>query len=310
MIFAKTSLVTFGHVEERQYGYQRSDSTRHGGKVILFFRGQDLLCFLNIASSSPANIGLRQVHQSSATSNQWAWYVSGVKQILSTVHLGKAQGDPDLDVLLDWVFYHGIVGRVCWGHWRKGAPIPPTCAQVMSPDPYYLKAERTSHAAAPSSLTLLGLLCEFCEIASPCPHDTMSTRELREYKTYPRALDWKLTNIQLSGEGTTDTNTIVELYRLAILVYVNRMSDDLFKQAGITQQHVDKAFSLFTQLSSCERQFPVFILGCEARTDEHRTAVLDLIARTEERHSSRSFNQVKKSSQDTNEGCLGPRRSR
>ncbi|ROV97201.1 hypothetical protein VPNG_08835 [Cytospora leucostoma] len=233
-----------------------------------------------------------EVHQPSATSNQWAWYVAGVKQIISTAHLGSAQGDPDLDAILDWVFYHGIVGRVTWGHWREGTLTPPTCTQYMSPDPYYLKDERTSHAAAPSSLTLLGLLCEFCEIASPSPRETMSTRELCEYTAYLKELDWKLTRIEPPGEGA-DTNTILELYRLAILVYVNRMSDDLLEQAGKIQKYVDKAFSLFAQLGSCERQFPVFILGCEARTDEDRTVVLDLIARTEKQHSSRSFDQVK-----------------
>ncbi|GAB1319906.1 Fungal-specific transcription factor domain-containing protein [Madurella fahalii] len=56
---------------------------------------------------------------------------------------------------------------------------------------------------------------------------------------------------------------------------------------------IDKAFGIFATLGSCERQFPVFILGCEARNDDQRAVVLDLISRTEKNISSRSFNLVR-----------------
>ena len=68
---------------------------------------------------------------------------------------------------------------------------------------------------------------------------------------------------------------------------------DLLDQSARTQQQIDRAFSIFSELSSCKRQFPLLILGCEARTDQQRAIVLDLIARTEKGTSSRPIIQVK-----------------
>ncbi|PNH49180.1 hypothetical protein VD0003_g7958 [Verticillium dahliae] len=48
------------------------------------------------------------------------------------------------------------------------------------------------------------------------------------------------------------------------------------------------------QLSFCKQQFPIHVIGCEARTDEQRAAVLDVISRTEKMSSSRSLNYCKR----------------
>lgn len=85
-----------------------------------------------------------------------------------------------------------------------------------------------------------------------------------------------------------------EAFELAMLVYLNRILGPLFDDQPLrTQQRIGKAFAVLSQLSSCERQFPVFILGCEARTDHQRAIVLDLISRTEGNVASRSFKHVK-----------------
>lgn len=85
----------------------------------------------------------------------------------------------------------------------------------------------------------------------------------------------------------------MELYRLAMLVYLNRASGNLLNQSHKTQQAIDKAFSIFSALDSCGRQFPIFILGCEARSDDQRAVVLDLMSRTERKVSSRSYNYAR-----------------
>lgn len=86
--------------------------------------------------------------------------------------------------------------------------------------------------------------------------------------------------------------TTVELYRLAIHIYIDRVSENVLGQAAQTQQRIDEGFALLSQLPSCERQFPIFVLGCEARTDEQRATILDVISRTEKKVTSRSFNHV------------------
>ncbi|AEO60323.1 hypothetical protein MYCTH_54667, partial [Thermothelomyces thermophilus ATCC 42464] len=85
-----------------------------------------------------------------------------------------------------------------------------------------------------------------------------------------------------------------EVYRLTImLVYLHRVTENSRSQWLRTQQYIDRAYGDLAQLGSCDRQLPVFILGCEARSDEQRAVVLDLIARTEKGTSSRSFNYAR-----------------
>lgn len=97
-----------------------------------------------------------------------------------------------------------------------------------------------------------------------------------------------------AGDSTSpDAPLIMELHRLAMLVYLDRASENLLNKRTKTQQLIDKAFAIFARLDRCVPQFPVFVLGCEARSDEQRAAVLGLISRTEADASSRSFNYAR-----------------
>lgn len=138
---------------------------------------------------------------------------------------------------------------------------------------------------------LLELLSQFCDVVSERPKNKMIGKEFEDYRNFLQILEWRLRNIVISNESLDPM--IIEVYRLAILVYVNRVSSNVLDHATKTQQHIDKSFELLSQLGSCERQFPVFILGCEARTDEQRAIIIDLISRTETKDSSRYFIHIK-----------------
>jgi hypothetical protein len=127
------------------------------------------------------------------------------------------------------------------------------------------------------------------------PPTIRSQQELDDYKNFLRVLEWKVSNIPVvtAADQPSTTATIVELHQMAILVYLDRVSGELLGDYARTQQLTDKSFDIFSRLPICERQFPVFILGCEARTDEQRAIVLDLISRTEKNVSSRSFLYVR-----------------
>jgi hypothetical protein len=154
----------------------------------------------------------------------------------------------------------------------------------------------------PSALAILELLSQICErvFAGRSLGTTFDT--IDEYKGFLGVLEWRIRNLPVSTElqagdnAHTDGALVLQLYQLAMLVYLGRACENQLNQPVIalrTAQHVKTAFALVPQLSSCERQFPVFIMGCEARTDEQRVAILDLVSRTEKKSSSRSFNQVK-----------------
>lgn len=137
-------------------------------------------------------------------------------------------------------------------------------------------------------MVAIELLSEVC--------DATSAEDDQDSKNFLQILDWKLRTIQPEPEANDDPDSalITELYQLATLVYLHRASQDLLHQAARAQQQIARAFSILAALRACDRQFPVFIFGCEAQSDGQRAVILDLISRTERRSSSRSFNYARR----------------
>ncbi|KAJ2980343.1 hypothetical protein NUW58_g6967 [Xylaria curta] len=198
-----------------------------------------------------------EVQQSSCTSGDWIPYMCGVEKVVRTGQLNTLHSDEDVIApLLDWAYYNHVIGRFSLRHWDnpgKGIRLLPALPTI---------APEVS-LASPSTVAILRLLSEAYGSGF---ENTACDKALGDQKECLKILDWRLRSVSTSGAV-----------------------DEAFRR----QQHIKKAFSLLSQLSSCERQFPVFILGCEARADEQRTIVLDLISRTEENSASRSFNHVK-----------------
>lgn len=214
--------------------------------------------------------------------------------------LPKSYEDGDLAALVDWVHYHDVMTRFTLRHWH-GMTVsmrsdPSDCIDeipILQLPAFPLKRSCTTHKK-PSTSALLDLLFEFCDTMQGPPSGAVTSQALEDRKAFLRVLDWRVRTVPLTlGPGEApEMTTIIELYRLAILVYVDRASEKLLDQAARTQQNIDKAFALFSQLDYCAQQFPIFILGCEARTDDRRATIMDLISRTEKKPSSRSFNHV------------------
>jgi hypothetical protein len=97
----------------------------------------------------------------------------------------------------------------------------------------------------------------------------------------------ELRALPITTASTDDKNRTLELFHLAALVYLNRASGN--PQSAETEACNSRAFTIFSSVDSCDRQFSLMILGCQARTDEERSMILDLISRTEKRASSRTL---------------------
>ncbi|GKT90206.1 hypothetical protein Ct61P_08056 [Colletotrichum tofieldiae] len=218
-----------------------------------------------------------EVHQSSYTSGHWAFYLAGVKTVLnasstkSLLQLGS-----DMAVLLDWVHYHDVLARFSLLHWkREGAPeLPPTPAGLFCP--------------------------QVCDAVSGGAIPSVASGSVDDYKGFLEVLDWRIRSLPIpkvpdnDDLALDDVTLVFQLYRLAILLFLNRSFEGLIDQPIRTQQHIDKAFALLPRLRYCKQQFPIHIIGCEARTDQHRAVVLDVISRTEKMSSSRSLNYCKR----------------
>lgn len=196
-------------------------------------------------------------------------------------------------MLLDWVQYHDVLMRFSQLHWHREPALLPL------PSRRYEFSSET-----PIEVTLIELLDQVIsstasDLTEEADHTPQRILELT---------DARLRSLRIPPPTDTITTTL-ELYRLSILIYLNRIrcqrSFDL-SAASISNMHqskaeikaqlhsqVDQAFALMSKVESCNRHFPIFILGCEARSDEQRAVILDTIARSESRGDSRSFAQVR-----------------
>ncbi|KAK7994580.1 hypothetical protein PG991_016168 [Apiospora marii] len=208
------------------------------------------------------------------------------EDIIRVTALDNFHHDPDVVMLLDWVYYYSVLA--CWSrqHWHRkefaGVQIAP------------MRLHREASSLATTRLAYIELLSEMCDGGvTPLP-PSASSKEQAEHKSYLQILDWRIRNLSvISGcdDFGADSEAKVEVYRLAMLVYLNRASENALNQtASKTLQQLDRGFSLLAGLEFCDHQFPVFILGCEASNDGERETILGLIQRTEEHGTSRSFN--------------------
>lgn len=147
---------------------------------------------------------------------------------------------------------------------------------------------------------MLNLLSQACATTSSNANPPEASDSRDEYQGFLRVTDWRIRKVPMpkfphdDGDVSNDETLIMHLYQLAMLVFLDRRTEDAIDQPVKTRQYIDKAFSIFPRLRFCKQQFPIHVIGCEARTDEQRAVILDIISRTEKMSSSRSFNYCKR----------------
>ncbi|EEP76440.1 predicted protein [Uncinocarpus reesii 1704] len=233
-----------------------------------------------------------EIHKASCTAGQWKWYITGAKQIISSLSLHRFSGNTDIGALLDWVYYHDMLSRFSALHWRRGEgtrylPLE-MCVEAVREESQYSNMNLGSALILQSRQStindLLQLLAHGCEIISGRPAIT-SPEDRREYEESIRILGSQIKSLPINKSS----NSTLELFHLATLTYLNRATGNLLEDDSQTQRRISRAFALLSSQKSCERQFLLFILGGEARTEEDRRMILDLIARTEKTAASRSL---------------------
>ncbi|KAL5042601.1 hypothetical protein BDW71DRAFT_144495 [Aspergillus fruticulosus] len=208
-----------------------------------------------------------EIQKASCTSSQWRLFVSGVKQVLYASSLLSLRRDSIVGAMVDWVYYHHTMGQFSALHWRPALHTE-CCPPVACCGTPQLTPSPTN--------TLLILFNQGYQVLAATP-DPVPPRALQ-------TLAWELQTLPLPDAP----DPTFELFRLAILVYFDRMTASTLEPRSSTQARIQHALTIFATLDSCPRQFPLFIIGCEARTDEERCTVLELIDRTEKTASSRS----------------------
>ena len=86
---------------------------------------------------------------------------------------------------------------------------------------------------------------------------------------------------------------VMELYRLAALIYLERASRNFSGSSPKLAMWAGAAFAILTTMGVLKYNFPVFIIACEARTDEQRIVILDCLEKTQESPSMAGTVMVK-----------------
>lgn len=141
---------------------------------------------------------------------------------------------------------------------------------------------------------MLHLLSQVCDEIS---NSAVSLeKNAGDYKTFLKVICWRIRSLPIPTSQDYDPDFVLtmQLYQLAILLHFNRSFEGLIDQPFRMQELIDSSFAILSRLKVCTQQFPLHVVGCEARTDEQRAVVLDVISRTEKMSSSRSFYYCKR----------------
>lgn len=70
---------------------------------------------------------------------------------------------------------------------------------------------------------------------------------------------------------------MAKIYRLATLIYLQRVGRNLPRSSGKVEPLLDDAFAALKELGGCQRPWPLFIVALEARSDAERKAALQAV---------------------------------
>lgn len=143
------------------------------------------------------------------------------------------------------------------------------------------------------TFAILNLLSEITDTLVD-PRDPRSSDG--EYQDHLKDLERRIKEVPFKSESSeSDPNAAfaVELYQMATQIYLVRASQSPWEPAANLDPLIDAAFSGPVQYCNCEHFFPLLILACEARKDEQRVGIMNLVERTQRDARIRSIQGVK-----------------
>lgn len=95
-------------------------------------------------------------------------------------------------------------------------------------------------------------------------------RSLRQYLTR-QGLTFSVAGDE---SGVLDVLDTAELYRIAALIFLERACRRKSRRSSEVEHLVEAGLAILQRLKVCAVMWPLFIIACEAETDEQRTIVL------------------------------------
>jgi hypothetical protein len=213
-------------------------------------------------------------------------------------------------VFLDWIYYHEALAEFTVRHWvvpYEGCGFAPVIRSPRSIDGSGSKANESFLQIIRHPLTLrqvedsigcptdvLQLVVHACRRAIVTTSSEMiyTDAEIERTKVLEQDISRAVGDYgPIHARSTTpvDQNTMVSnLHRIASLLYANRAVHGV---SGIEFHHrrlIREGILLLTDMKTCQHAWPLFIIGCEAASDDQRLAILDVFEQSRQDRRRRS----------------------
>jgi hypothetical protein len=247
-------------------------------------------------------------------------YLSGAKYLIDHTDVGSQMLPGEFSRILNWVEYHTVMGQFSLQHWDiiEEPTVYKNSLDAVSQDvPVEQEScPRQKVRRKPMNASYLHrYLSNIIQIKSVsyCSHEILQllyfmfetilkpTNPLyhsREYENSLQHLENRINNIDPTAQ--TDFSDIMsgldkiwvatlELYKLAALIYLKRASRNFSGASVQIDTLIERAFVILADLETFNLVFPLLIVGCEARVDDQRMRILELIENTLKTSSLRSL---------------------
>ncbi|KAI3338381.1 fungal-specific transcription factor domain-containing protein [Ustulina deusta] len=231
------------------------------------------------------------IHMGTDSHGRWPWYLMGARDIIKAAGLEGQFFRSDISELVLWTYYHDVLARFSLLHWRRGS-VPQVLAKELGAEGWqrdlcaFATRLKLDFGSLPTILRYLGdtadALCE--SVRSSTPMAVLQEKIHAFELGVQNVPEPSIPPTSSTKAEASRTVPLTELYRSAVLVYIARICENKFSELRDLTPLLDKSFAQIEQAHTCQPLFPVFVLGCEANTDERRIIILDLLRRTEETH--------------------------
>lgn len=232
----------------------------------------------------------------------------GSKKISDAMNKETPANGSDESIVLGWVHHFEVLARFTFRHWRieqmagnlGGLEFDSTREQICT---LQVKLARATflHAVPGSCAHAHPVLQVLAEVSAISMSSAHSSYTVNEYQKVLAGLRIKLDNVATtpigldacSAEVIRHEQDLLQLTRLAGLIYLERLSNNFSGRSTKLNAWVQQAVSIFAQMETCLAPFALFVIGCELDNDEDRIIVLCLFARMEQRPHLRSMTETR-----------------
>ncbi|PTB35177.1 hypothetical protein M441DRAFT_52353 [Trichoderma asperellum CBS 433.97] len=258
---------------------------------------------------------------------RWAIFFSGTKRIVDTIYTPGETYEGDSAVMMDWIFYYYTMCKFSVLHWlrtdeqqtwiarqRKIISKPPHSVSqhtassgiVPSPFPLFITNRKISRKIPQANspiqiLTSWGCSLELLDILYEI-FDNVFDRDSEQHKSPEhnirlKALEQRLhhliqcehSDISNVGQVSSYNTQIAEFYRLAALLYLQRVARNSPRDAPHVIKLAADAYRALEVMARCDRPWPLFVIALEASTEDERRLVLVTIETLLERRPLRKW---------------------